>query len=53
MFFRPPYVGVRGWIGIELAHVSDSDLEMYINIAWELIAPKRLRAQRGSSFRAQ
>lgn len=41
-FFRPPYVGTRGWIGIELDRISDEDLEMYIHMAWELIAPKRL-----------
>jgi hypothetical protein len=53
VFFRPPYVGWRGWIGIELARISDADLAMYVNIAWELIAPKRLRAQRDSGIRAQ
>jgi hypothetical protein len=42
-FFRPPYVGVRGWVGIELDQISDADLEMYIGIAWRLIAPKRLQ----------
>ena len=45
VFFRPPYVGVRGWIGIELEQISDEDLRLYIHTAWELIAPKRLRAQ--------
>lgn len=45
-FFVPPYVGKRGWIGIELEQVSDADLQMYIHIAWGLIAPKRLQAQR-------
>jgi hypothetical protein len=52
-FFRPPYVGTRGWLGIELAQVSDADLTMYINIAWELIAPKRVRAQRESAATVQ
>lgn len=47
VFFKPPYVGARGWLGIELGRVSDADLAMYIRIAWELIAPKRLRAQQG------
>ena len=46
VFFKPPYVGTRGWIGIELDRMSDADLEMYIQIAWELIAPKRLRTQK-------
>jgi hypothetical protein len=42
IYFKPPYVGVRGWIGIELARVSDDALTFHINLAWELIAPKRL-----------
>ena len=42
-YFRPPYVGVRGWVGIELARISDQDLTFHIQTAWELIAPKRLR----------
>jgi hypothetical protein len=25
-FFKPPYVGVRGWVGIELDSISDQDL---------------------------
>ena len=53
VFFKPPYVGTRGWIGIDLDRVSDTDLEMYIHIAWELIAPKRLRAQRGTTISMQ
>jgi hypothetical protein len=50
VFFMPPYVGKRGWVGIELDKISDADLNMYINIAWQLIAPKRLRAQRYSDL---
>lgn len=46
VFFRPPYVGTRGWVGIELDRISDADLAMYINMAWALVAPKRLRARR-------
>ncbi len=43
-FFRPPYVGVRGWFGIELDRVSDEELASHILEAWRLIAPKRLLA---------
>ena len=43
-FFNPPYVGVRGWVGIELDHITDKDLTYHIEVAWELIAPKRLLA---------
>jgi hypothetical protein len=41
-FFRPPYVGVKGWIGIELARIDDEELACHILRAWRLIAPKRL-----------
>jgi hypothetical protein len=42
-FFKPPYVGVRGWIGIELARVGDEELASHILEAWRLIAPKKLQ----------
>ena len=41
-FFKPPYVGVRGWIGIELDNISDDELEFYIHQGWRLVAPKKL-----------
>jgi len=44
-FFKPPYVGVRGWVGIELDQISDKDLTYHIQVAWELIAPKQLLAK--------
>jgi hypothetical protein len=44
-YFKPPYVGVRGWVGIELARISDRDLTFHIQTAWELIAPPSLVAR--------
>jgi hypothetical protein len=44
-YFRPPYVGHRGWVGVELAGASDEELAYHIQVAWELIAPKRLLAE--------
>ena len=41
-FYRPPYVGVRGWVGIEVKQVSDKELALHINEAWGLIAPQKL-----------
>lgn len=41
-FYRPPYVGVRGWVGIELGKVSDEELGLHIREAWRLIAPEKL-----------
>jgi hypothetical protein len=43
-FYKPPYVGVRGWVGIELDRVSDEELALHIREAWRLIAPARLHA---------
>lgn len=45
-YFKPPYVGVRGWVGIELDRISDEDLRYHVQVAWELIAPKRLSAKK-------
>lgn len=41
-FFYPPYVGVRGWLGVHLARVSDRELALHVQAAWRLAAPKRL-----------
>jgi hypothetical protein len=42
-FFKPPYVGVRGWVGIELENISDEELAAHIREAWQMVAPKRLK----------
>jgi hypothetical protein len=47
-YYRPPYVGGRGWVGIELARIDDGDLTFHIRDAWRLIAPKKLQSQLGS-----
>ena len=41
-FYRPPYVGVRGWVGIELDGVNDEELALHLREAWRLIAPEKL-----------
>lgn len=44
-FYRPPYVGVRGWIGVELSQVSDDELSLHILEAWKLIAPEKIKRE--------
>jgi hypothetical protein len=44
-FYRPPYVGVKGWVGIELPHVDDEELGFHLLEAWRTIAPKRRASQ--------
>lgn len=46
-FYRPPYVGVRGWVGIELPHVSDKELTGHLIEAWKLIAPEKMHSLLG------
>lgn len=43
-FYRPPYVGVRGWVGVELDRVTDEELAFHVHEAWRLIAPEKLHA---------
>jgi hypothetical protein len=42
-YFKPPYVGPRGWIGIELSAIDDADLAEHIREAWRMIAPKTVK----------
>lgn len=42
-FFRPPYVGYRGWIGIYLdGNVDWDETHEFIKDAYRLVAPKKL-----------
>ena len=48
-FYRPPYVGGAGWVGVELDRVSDEELAFHIHEAWRLIAPKKLQEEFAAS----
>jgi hypothetical protein len=41
-FYKPPYVGGSGWVGIELGRVKDKELAFHLHEAWRLIAPEKL-----------
>ena len=41
-YYRPPYVGGGGWVGVELPRVSDKELRTHLREAWKLIAPEKL-----------
>jgi hypothetical protein len=50
-YFRPPYVGHRGWLGVYL-DVDDIDwehVEELVEDAWRCTAPKRLLAELDAS----
>ena len=44
-FFRPPYVGHRGWLGMQLLDVTQPELEAIVLDAYRQVAPKRLLDQ--------
>jgi hypothetical protein len=43
-YFVPPYVGVKGWIGVILDHVGDDALREHIVESYCMVAPKKLQA---------
>lgn len=45
-FFRPPYVGHRGWVGVRLTDDTDWDeVAELVRDAYRQVAPKGLAAQ--------
>jgi hypothetical protein len=42
IFTRPAYVGVHGWVGVNLPLVDPGELRELVVEAWLLTAPKRL-----------
>lgn len=40
-YYKPPYVGTSGWVGIELARILDDALQAHLREAWQLVAGKR------------
>ena len=43
-FFRPPYVGPAGWVGVVLSAVDDERLSEIVREAWLVAAPKKIAA---------
>jgi uncharacterized protein YdhG (YjbR/CyaY superfamily) len=45
-YFKPPYVGASGWIGVRLDQVGDEALRIHIRKSWELVAPRKKQIRR-------
>lgn len=52
-FYMPKYVGVRGWVGVELDAVSDGELGLHLCEAWRLIAPRKIQSAASMGGRFQ
>jgi hypothetical protein len=50
-FFRPPYVGHRGWLGVQLLEVTQAELDAIVLDAYRQIAPRRLLDQVSATSR--
>jgi hypothetical protein len=37
VYFRPPYVGVYGWVGIMLDRIDDEELAVHLHEAWKMM----------------
>jgi len=44
-YFKPPYVGVRGWVGVDLNHIDDDELGAHIHEAWRMVPPKKAKGR--------
>lgn len=42
-YFKPPYVGASGWVGILLNQIRDDALQIHLRQAWELVTRKMKR----------
>ena len=41
-YFVPPYVGVKGWIGIRLEAATDDEIRQLAVQSYAMVAPKKL-----------
>jgi len=53
IYFRPPYVGGAGWVGVELSKVDDDQLGALVHEAFRLIAAKDRAGPRKTSQRTR
>ncbi|MBV8847315.1 MAG: MmcQ/YjbR family DNA-binding protein [Bryobacterales bacterium] len=51
-YFKPPYVGPGGWVGIELSKVDDEQLGALIREAFGIITAKDDKSRRSSISRS-
>jgi hypothetical protein len=46
-YFRPPYVGAAGWVGVELSQVDDVQLAALIREAYQVVAANERATRSG------
>jgi hypothetical protein len=51
VYFRPPYVGVYGWVGIMLDQIDDEELAVHLHEAWKMMGPRGMPSRRKAGNR--
>jgi hypothetical protein len=51
VYYRPPYVGPSGWIGIELDQIGDEDLAIHLREAYDLVIVKQAKPKKPGLIR--
>jgi uncharacterized protein YdhG (YjbR/CyaY superfamily) len=46
IYFKPPYVGSGGWVGIELNQIRDDALQIHLRDAWNIVDAGRKKRKR-------
>ncbi len=44
IYLKPPYVGVKGWVGVQLGQINNEILTTLIHQAWKLTAPRAIHS---------
>ena len=44
-YYKPPYVGSSGWVGIELNQIRDDALLEHLREAWQIVGRKKTKAK--------
>lgn len=45
-YYKPPYVGSSGWVGIELSQIRDDALQEHLREAWQIVRGKQKKPSR-------
>jgi uncharacterized protein YdhG (YjbR/CyaY superfamily) len=48
VYYKPPYVGTSGWVGINLAQIKDDALREHLREAWAIVARNRKKKPRAT-----
>ncbi len=48
-YFRPPYIGVSGWVGVELVKLDEEQLKALMHESFQFVTRKKAASGRSKS----